>query len=126
MVNRPDIVYALLKHRANMDHYDIFLKNAIRYAKEGSECMKIIQGCYDDRHSKVRVFQYRPQYQLALIEAVHVDTQTDSPRASTPVNKKTDKEANKPFNINSKMDDPEYCKHITNLFLASSLKTQQQ
>ncbi|XP_066935143.1 uncharacterized protein [Clytia hemisphaerica] len=117
---RPDLLLTLLEHGADPNHYDNFMKNAIRYTEEGSECFKILQGCRDSKRTGKRTFKYRPTGQLAPIQAVNIHSSNANRSGSTPSEQSNKKAV--PFNLNPKTEDPEYRKHITNLFLASKFK----
>ena len=131
MQDRPDIVYTLLSLDCDMNHFDTFNKNALMYAKRDSECEKILRGVYDPPQGGKRVLEYRPSAKNAAVGVVNVgqhETQKNARVESQPANNKNNGQQQQegPFNLNPKMADPEYRKHITNLFLASKFKTDQQ
>ena len=96
------------------------MKNAISYTEERSECYKILDEFKQNNRTGKKTFSYRPNEQLALVQAVDIDVNQGPQHGSTPPALKGKKEG--PFNLNPKMKDPEYRKHITNLFLASKFK----
>ncbi|XP_066930357.1 uncharacterized protein [Clytia hemisphaerica] len=117
---RPDLLLALLENGADPKHYDSFMKNAICYTEKDSTCYKILQGFKVNKKTGKRIFKYRPDGQLATVQAINVKAKDNNQRGSTPPKQKGQKDA--PYNINPKMDDPEYRAHITSLFTASKFK----
>lgn len=127
MQDRPDIVYTLLLLDCDLNHYDAFTKAAFHYAKKDSECFKIMMGVYDNPEGGPRVFNYRPSDKNAAVEAIKIEDSNEIGllRGPSP-NRKNKKKQDGPFNLNPKTADPEYRKHITNLFLASKFKEELQ
>jgi len=98
------VVYTLLRNYANLNHYDAFHKNAIRYARKGSEVYKVLDGCTGSKTS--RVFRYVPKEEEALVTALTIGNSRST-------------------SLNPRMGDPKYRAQITNLFLATKFKQQQ-
>ena len=130
---RPDIVYTLLSLDCDMNHVDAFNKNALMYAQRDTECEKILRGVYDPPEGGERILKYRPVEKNAAVGVVNIgqqDTKKNA-RVATPEGQSSTSTDNNnaqqegPFNLNPKMADPAYRKHITNLFLASKFKTNQ-
>ena len=128
MTNRADIVYTLLRSFADVDIYDCFMKNALRYAKKDSQCYKLLDSC----HGKATRVLQPIEKPLKVRPVVNISNTIEqmNPKMANPEYRKyitnlflaSKFKQNTTEQMNPKMADPEYRKYITNLFLATKFK----